>query len=319
MQDLNDLMIFARIVEHGGVAAAARALSLPKSTVSRRLAALEDRLGVRLIQRNTRAWTVTEVGRAYHRHCQAVIAAAEAAQEVIDHSRAEPRGLIRMSCPLPLLFTAIAPILSRFMADYPEVRVEVEATQRRVDVIEEGFDLALRVRPLPLEDTDLVVRILGQSASVVVASPQLLHGRPPVTRPEEIATLPTIAQTIPGMRSHAGNDASPPHHWVLTGPGGEVVRVAHHPRLAVDDLPTLHHMALAGIGVTILPDYLVAPHLEAGRLVALLPDWHPPSGAVHAAFPSRRGLVPAVRRLIDRLADEFDGEAGYSRGDRRCP
>ncbi|MEN2976089.1 LysR substrate-binding domain-containing protein [Tistrella bauzanensis] len=312
MHDLNDLMIFARIVEHGGVAAAARAMGLPKSTVSRRLSALEDRLGVRLIQRTSRASMVTDVGRAYHRHCQAMIAAADAAQEVIAHNQAEPRGLIRMSCPLPLLSTAIAPILARFMIDFPEVRIEVDATQRRVDVVEEGFDLALRVRPLPLEDSDLVVRILGHSTVAIVAAPTLLDRHAPVRHPDDLARLPTVAQMPAGGRGSIEAVAPAIRHWTLTGPGGETVRIPHEPRFAADDLPTLHHMVRAGLGITILPHYLVQHDLNARRLVTLLPDWRPPSGAVHAAFPSRRGLVPAVRHLIDRLADEFNGESGLS-------
>jgi len=146
MQDLNDLYYFARVVEHGGFAPAGRALGVPKSTLSRRIALLEERLKSRLLQRSTRHFGMTEVGEVYYRHCVAMIAEAEAAQEAIDNTSAEPRGMIRVTCPISLMFSSVAPIISRYLAAHPQVRVQLSATNRRVDVIEEGVDVALRVR-----------------------------------------------------------------------------------------------------------------------------------------------------------------------------
>src|SRR3546814_3482073 len=143
MRDLNDLYYFAQVVEHGGFAAAGRVLGVPKSKLSRRVALLEEQLGVRLIQRSTRRFSVTEIGQVYHRHCVAMIAEAEAAQEVIDRTSAEPQGLVRVSCTIPLMQGRVADIVSRFLADHPRVRIHVEATNRRVEVIAEGFDVAL--------------------------------------------------------------------------------------------------------------------------------------------------------------------------------
>jgi len=151
MQDLNDLYYFARVVEHGEFAPAGRALGMPKSTLSRRIALLEERLGSRLLQRSTRHFGMTEVGEVYYRHCVAMIAEAEAAQEAIDNTSAEPRGTIRVTCPISLMFSSVAPIISRYLAAHPQVRVQLSATNRRVDVIEEGVDVALRVRFPPLE------------------------------------------------------------------------------------------------------------------------------------------------------------------------
>jgi len=168
------LYYFVQVVEHHGFAPAGRALDIPKSKLSRRIGILEERLGVRLVQRSTRKFSVTEIGQSYYQHCKAMLVEAEAAQEVIDRTRAEPQGLVRVACPVALLHFQIGPMLARFMADHPRVQVHLDATNRRVDVIQEGFDLALRVRFPPLEDSDLVMKILGESTQCLVASPALL-------------------------------------------------------------------------------------------------------------------------------------------------
>src|SRR3990167_10152577 len=159
MDDLNDLYYFAQVVEYGGFAPAGRALNLPKSKLSRRVSLLEERLGVRLLQRSPRHFSVTELGQEYYRHCLAMLVEAQAAQEVIERTRSEPQGIVRLSCPTPLLHYRIADLLSGFMLENPRVQVQLEATNRRVDVIAEGLDLALRVRFPPLENSDLVMRV----------------------------------------------------------------------------------------------------------------------------------------------------------------
>src|SRR5690242_2128363 len=198
MQDLNDLYYFAQVVEHGGFSAAARALGVPKSKLSRRVALLEEHLGARLIQRSTRRFSVTEIGQVYYRHCTAMVAEAEAAQEAIDRTSAEPQGLIRISCPFVLMQSRVGVIVSRFLAEHPRVRIHVEATNRRVDVIAEGFDVALRVRMPPLEDTGLVVRLLEGHGGALVASPELLdrHGHP--RTPDDLDRFDTLDMTRPG-------------------------------------------------------------------------------------------------------------------------
>lgn len=294
MQDLNDLYLFAKVVEHRGFAAAGRALGLPKSKLSRRIAALEDRLGVRLIQRSTRRFAVTEVGQDYHRHCLAVVAEAEAAQEAVDRVRAEPQGLVRLSCPPPLLHSHVAAVLTGFLAAHPRVRLHVEATMRPVDVIDEGFDLALRVRIPPLADTDLIVRPLALSTQVVAAAPSLFAGREPPRVPQDLAAFPSL--DLPAAGDHA---------WRLQRADDAPVMVPHRPRLVTEDMETLRHAALAGLGLVRLPEFLVRDDIANGALVTVLADWEPPNALVHAVFPSRRGLVPAVRSLIDHLAASF--------------
>ncbi len=148
--DLNDLFYFAMVVEHGGFSQAGRALAMPKSKLSRRIALLEERLGVRLIQRSTRRFSVTEVGQDYYRHCKAMLVEAEAAEEAIAMSRAEPRGTIRLACPIAILHARIGTMLADFLALHPQVTVQLDATNRRVDVVGEGVDVAIRVRPPPL-------------------------------------------------------------------------------------------------------------------------------------------------------------------------
>ena len=294
-QDLNDLFFFAQVVEHGGFAAAGRALGIPKSKLSRRIALLEERLGIRLIQRSTRRFTVTEVGQIYHRHCLAMVAESEAAQEAIDRLRAEPQGLIRVSCPVQLVTNRLAPIVARFMADHPLVRIHLEATNRRVDVIEEGFDIAIRVRTPPLEDSDLIIRRLEQHETVLVASPRLLerHGRP--AEPGDLARFDSLDM----------NRADGVHVWRLRDPNGREVMVSHRPRLMTENMTTLREAALAGVGIVLLPRYLVGDQIEQGTLEIVLSDWSLPAGIAHAVFPSRRGLLPAVRLFIDVLADAF--------------
>ncbi|MGO4676784.1 LysR substrate-binding domain-containing protein [Bosea sp. 2YAB26] len=295
MQDLNDLFYFARVVEHGGFAPAGRALGMPKSTLSRRIALLEDRLGSRLLQRSTRHFGMTEVGEVYYRHCVAMIAEAEAAQEAIDNTSAEPRGMIRVTCPISLMLSFVSPVMSRFLIAHPQVRVQLSATNRRVDVIEEGVDIALRVRFPPLENEGLVMKRLAESRQLLVGSPALLDrfGRP---------ETPTQLSRLPGLDLIR----SPPRHaWELRNAAGEPVSIAFEPRYATDDMDALRQAAEDGVGIAQLADYLVMDKVASSALEIILPDWTLPSGIVHAVFPSRRGLSPAVRGFIDFLAAEF--------------
>lgn len=295
MRDLNDLYFFVQAVDHGGFAPAARSLGMPKSRLSRRIALLEDRLGVRLVQRTTRRFAVTEVGQEYYRHCVAMLIEADAADDAIAQLRSEPRGLIKLSCPSALVYFHVGDMLGRFMAANPQVDVHLECTNRRVDVIGEGFDVALRARFPPLEDSDLVMKVLGSSRHRLIASPQLLqkHARPEV--PADLALLPSVDLDSPQRE----------HTWSLDGPDGTHARVTHRPRLMVDDMVALCFAARNGVGVAQLPTMMIGNELASGHLVDVLPEWAPKSRIVHAVFPSRRGLLPSVRALLDHLATEY--------------
>ncbi|MGQ7845282.1 LysR substrate-binding domain-containing protein [Granulosicoccus sp. 3-233] len=295
MQDLNDLYYFVQVVNHGSFAAAGRALGVPKSTLSRRILALEERVGIRLIQRSTRKLAVTEIGQEYHRHCVAMLVEAEAAQEVIDRSRSEPQGLIRLSAPPALICFELGPMIARYMAAYPLVRVELDATSRRVDLIGEGVDVAIRVRFPPFEDSDLAMRVLGDSSQRIVACPAVIDSLPTTICPADLANLPSMDLDRPGRE----------HVWELNGPQQAQVRIQHQPRLITDDMSQLLHAAIAGVGVVQLPSMVAQAEIQAGRIVDLLPQWRPLAGSVQAIFPSRRGLLPSIRSLIDFLVKEY--------------
>ncbi len=178
--DLNDLKLFALVVEHGGYAAAERASGVPKSRLSRRIAQLEEDFGVRLIQRSTRKFAVTEVGQNVFKHAQSMLAQAQAAQEAVQVLSAEPRGVVRVSCPVSLSQRLLSRVVPGFLIKHPKVRLQVHVANRRVDVIEEGFDVALRVRTKLDTDGDLAMRRFGEFRELLVASPIYLarHGRP---------------------------------------------------------------------------------------------------------------------------------------------
>ncbi|HEY5850403.1 MAG TPA: LysR family transcriptional regulator [Lysobacter sp.] len=295
MQDLNDLYYFAQVVEHGGFAPAGRALGVPKSKLSRRIALLEDRVGVRLIQRSTRHFSVTEIGQTYYGHCKAMLVEAEAAQEAIDLTRSEPRGVVHMTCPVALLDTRIGPMLADFLVEHPRVQVHLEATNRRVDVIGEGVDIAIRVRPPPLQDSDLVMRVLADRRQCLVASPALLaqYGVPEV--PADLAWLPSLDLGVPQNE----------HVWHLFGPDGAEASIYHRPRYITRGMLALRTAAIAGVGVVQLPAMVVVDQLRSRELVHVVPQWAPRREIIHAVFASRRGLLPSVRSLIDFLADRF--------------
>jgi DNA-binding transcriptional LysR family regulator len=232
---------------------------------------------------------------------------AEAAQAVIERSRGAPHGIVRVSCPPALICFQVGDMIARFMAATPGVTVHLESTSRRVDVVGEGMDLAIRVRFRPFDESDLVMKILGDSTQCLVASPGLLKSLPGSPLPADLGALPSL-------------DLGPPHRehaWSLTGPDGVTAVIRHQPRLVTDDIAQLRHAALRGIGVVQLPTMVVGPDIDAGTLVNVLPSWSPMSGVVHAVFPTRRGLLPSVRALIDFLAAEYKAlEAADSIKDR---
>ncbi|MEP9266964.1 LysR family transcriptional regulator [Enterobacter asburiae] len=295
MQDLNDFVWFVKVVDYGGFAAAGRALDLPKSRLSRRIAQLEERLGVRLIHRTTRQFTVTEVGQTFYQHCKAMMVEAEAAEEAVAALQAEPRGVVRITCPITLLHVHVGPMLARFMARYPGINLQLEATNRRVDLVGEGVDIAIRVRPRPFDDSDLVLRVLADRGHCLVAGPALIQrlGEPVV--PSELSAWPGLSM----------NEGKHIHKWALSGPGGAKAEIHYHPRLITTDMLALREAAMAGIGVVQLPILMVKDQLASGELVRVLNAWEPRREVIHAVYPSRRGLLPSVRSLVDFLTEEY--------------
>ncbi|CAM8645738.1 LysR Transcriptional regulator [Comamonadaceae bacterium] len=298
MQDTNDMLYFAEVVERGGFAAAGRHLGIPKSKLSRRVAELEARLGVRLLQRTTRKLSVTEVGEVYLRHCIAMRDAAEAAAEAVEQVQTEPRGTIRIACPVTLAQSTVGPIMALFLARHPLVKVDMRISNRVVDLVEEGVDVALRVRTSLDESGSLVVKKLGESNTVLVASPLQLARQGQPASINDLVQMDTISMSaIDGRAS-----------LVLLGPGGATHTLVHQPRYVADDLLTLKFAALQGTGMCFLPDYMCQREIEQGRLVHVLSGWAPPRGIFHAVYPSRRGMVPAVRRFLDFLGEHTSNE-----------
>lgn len=295
LPNLNELYYFAQVVEHGGFAAAGRALGIPKSKLSRHVAALEERLGAQLLLRSTRSFAVTEVGKRYYEHCRAMLTEAQAAEESVAVLHTAPCGLVRLSCPVALLSTRLGSMLADFMAQYPEVRLQVDETNRRVDVVAEGLDLAIRVRPPPLQDSELVLRHLAERRQCLVAAPALIARYGQAAGPMDLGHWPSL-------------DLGPPretHRWQLYGPDNIHAEVRHSPRYVTQSMRALREAAIQGVGVVQLPSMFVLDGLRSGSLVQVLPGWEPRREIIHAVYASRRGQLPAVRALLDHLAQSF--------------
>ena len=291
MRDLNDLQFFAAVVGQRSFSAAARTLGVPKSRVSRRVSLLEERLGVRLLERSTRSLRVTDVGQQVYERARAAIEEADAIDDVVMRMRSEPRGLVRISCPHGLLDLISAP-LPAFLAANPSVRVQVVMTNRRVDLIEDGIDIAIRVRERLDTDADVQLRKIGTSKRILVAAPQLLvdMGRP--AAPADLARFPLLhQQEQPG-----------PSVWTLMNRAGQGKSVDLQPRLASGDFRLLVVAACAGIGIALLPRPNCSAELASGQLVQVLPAWGAPDGVLHLVFTSRRAMLPSVRAVIELAA-----------------
>jgi DNA-binding transcriptional LysR family regulator len=293
MPDLNDMLFFAEVVERGGFAAAGRALGVPKSRLSRRVAELEAQLGVRLLQRTTRKLSLTAIGDTYLRHCVALRESAQAAADAVAEVQTEPRGTIRVVCPVTLAQTVLGKVMPLYLARHPQVRVEMEVNNRVVNLVEEGADVALRVRQSPEDSASLVVKRLDAARTVLVASPALLARQGTPTTLAEASQLDSVAMSATDGKVSMR----------LVGPGGHEAVLQHTPRYIANDLLTLKLAALGGSGMCWLPDYMCEEELRNGSLVQLLPGWSTPVGLVHAVFPSRRGLSPAVRSFLDFLGE----------------
>jgi DNA-binding transcriptional LysR family regulator len=294
MRDLNDLTLFAAVVSNGGISAASRALHTPKSRVSRRVAALEAQLGVRLVERSTRHFKVTEVGQDVYRHARAALSEADAIDEAILRLRSEPQGMVKVSCPAGV-DRVLAAALPGFLARYPKIRVQVIVSNQRVDLIEEGVDVAIRGKEKLDDDLAFPIRTIGSARSVLVASPGFVARNGAPQAPRDIPRFPTI--------SHA--NAMNPELWSLVSSAGEEAEIAHEPRLSAS-YPVIQQAAIEGVGVALLPGLALGEPTKDGRLVRILPDWASPERRLHMVFTSRRGILPSVRAFIDFAAEALN-------------
>ena len=293
MINLNDLVFFVAAVEHGGFAPASRRLGLPKSTLSKRVAELEDALQARLIHRSSRSFTLTDVGRDFYDHARASIIEAEAAQDAVRQRVAEPSGTVRITASVPVAQEQLAPHLPRLAQRFPRLRVQLDVTDRFVDVVQEGYDIAVRSHFAALPDSDLVQRQVRRESIVLVASPGYL----------DAASVPAVPDAL---EHHAGLLSGPGvNRWTLVREGAEadVVQVATPARLTANESQVLRAAAIAGLGIACLPESLCRQDLAEGRLRRVLPEWHAGRVTTTLVMPHRRGQLPGVRATVDFLVE----------------
>jgi DNA-binding transcriptional LysR family regulator len=293
MEDLNDIYFFASVVQYGGFSAAARTIGVEKTRLSRRIAGLEKRLGVRLLQRTTRALSLTEAGQRFFDRCVATVEGAQAAYDSVAELRREPAGLIRLSSPVLLTQRCLAHALPGYMTQHPKVSLYIEPTDRTVNVIEERFDIAIRALPLIEDVAGLVAKTLGKSQRVLVVSPGFLehYGRPEA--PAELPKFSTVASTDDIFDAGA--------RWNLTDLDNLTQQVELKPRLVTSDLRVRLQAAIRGIGIALLPEQVVAAPLREGLVDRVLPEWSGAKNILHLVYPTPRGMLPSVRSLIDYL------------------
>jgi DNA-binding transcriptional LysR family regulator len=299
MDKLDDLITFLRVADAGGFSAAERSTGVPKSSLSRRIAALERQLGVRLVQRSSHAFHLTDVGERVYRHARAMADEADAVQATVSESLAEPSGLIRVSSSLLQGELFLARWLGEFMELHPKVRVSLDLSNHYVDMLAERIDLAIRVSGAPLVAADVVARPIGTGTMVLVGRPALVahHGAPRTLA--DLDRFPLVAQ----------GQAETIRPWVFRGPDGRETTHLPQPRFVSNNLLALREAVLAGAGLAQIPLEACKDALREGALVELLPELAPPVSTVYAIYPSRRGLAFAVRTLIDFLEARFRAAA----------
>lgn len=303
MEDFNDLALFAHVVEQQGFSAASRHLGIPKSRLSRRVSQLEERIGVRLLQRSSRRLLLTSVGQQFYERCQATVAAGEEAFDVARQATAQPQGLLRVSCPFTLAQFWLTPLIPSFMRAYPGVRLQLEVSNRRVDPLQENIDVVLRVRRPPFEDSSLVARPLGSTVDVLLASPALVERLGMPRSLGDLAAWPVLSLPADNER----------YRWALER-GSESHDFAFTPHVVTDDMFALRHLAEQGMGLALLPEIMCRDALADGRLVRLCGEWACAASEIQAAFASRRGMLPAVRAFIDHLLQNPPGAADAKAG-----
>lgn len=295
IDDINDLYLFARVVEAGGFAAAERDTGIPKSRLSRRIAALEKQLGVRLIHRSAHAFSVTDVGQGVYRHARTIADEARAAVATVAETLNEPSGLVRISTSMLTAELHLAGWLGEFTSRYPKVRIALELSNRFVDLLAEGVDLAIRFSTGPLVSADIVARPLGVSRMVLVAGPALLakHGSP--AEVTDLPKLPALGQgTLESIRP-----------WSFKAADGSVITYHPEPRLVVDNIIALREAAIQGAGIIQLPWDSCRAAVERGELRMLLEQYPSVGTGIYCIYPSRVGMPAAVRVLLNFLEERF--------------
>ena len=287
--DLNDYFYFAHVVEKGGFTAAGRALSLPKSLLSRHVQQLEDRLGVRLIQRTSRQFLVTDVGEAFYRRARAALDQVEAAEAEVKGHTGALTGRVRMTCSVGMAQFAVGDVVVSFLAKNPKVDVVLNVTNQHVNLVEAGIDLALRGHVGALPDSSLIQRPVARTPWYLFAGPSYLEQAGTPTNPEHL-------KEHVGMKAGWQPDRG---EWSLLGPGGARTHVPFRPRMSCDDMSKLKAAAVEGLGIVALPGYVCRRELLAGALELVLPEWIAADAQISMVMPTSRGVLPVVRALVE--------------------
>lgn len=306
MDPLDGVAVFFTVAQCGSFSAAAAKLGCTKSTVSEQITRLERRIGARLVQRSSRAVSLTEAGRAYLCRLDDVLDRVKQAERAAQAEVKEARGPLRISAPDPFAWTHLAPLLPDFLALHPEISIELHVTAEVVDLIAEGFDLAIRL--CPTEDPTRIVRRIGRTRLVVAAAPALLQGRALPQVPEDLSALPCLVNSTHPWRKG----------WRFRQ-GEESRVVALEPRLIVNNHETLRRLVLAGGGIAALSEYAVTEDLKAGRVVRLLPDWSIVDIPVLAVYPDNRQIAAKVKAFVAFVARRLEPETLMAHLDTPAP
>ncbi len=301
--NLDHLQLFVKVVQSGSFTAAADAHETQKSYVSRVVAQLEAELGVKLLERTTRSIALTEVGREVYERAVGILGAVDDTRRVAQHAQGEPRGQLRLTCGVEFGLLAVGDWIDEYLARFAEVSVEAEYTSRVLDLVHEGFDLAIRIGEV--QESRLVARRLGQLEYGLFATPGYLQHSGIPAEPAELREHALI------MFSPGGRRAA----WELTlGPGRELQRIGGQARLRVNNSFAVRDAVLRGLGIGQLPMLVAAQPGTGERLVRVLPDWRGPPVPVHAVYPSNRYLSPKVRAFIDLALERLPQAADAARG-----
>jgi DNA-binding transcriptional LysR family regulator len=288
--DLNDIVVFTKVAETKSFTGAAEALGLPKSTVSRKLAQLEERLGVRLVQRTTRKLALTDIGEAYYVRCSRIVADVVEAEHIVMDMQSSPRGRLRMSSTIDFATKYLGNIVADFLASHRDITIELEATDRLVDLIEDNFDLAVRFGPMP--ESTLIAKRMCSVSLVLCASPAYVARGAPKTI-DELDAHDHVLFT-PSARTQA---------WTLVNPTTDQTYEFGRPaRFTSNNYGAVRDVALAGGGIALLTDFMIADDLEAGRLVHVLAPWQSRPTEVHAVYPARQNVPPRLSLFLEHLA-----------------
>jgi DNA-binding transcriptional LysR family regulator len=294
MIDLNDMYYFVQIVNNRSITGASRVLGIPKSTVSYRMHQLEYSLGVKLINRTTRQFAVTDVGEEFYRHARVMLLNAQAAESAVRQRLTIPTGIVRLSAAVATAQYAMSMLLPGFSIRHPHVRVSQRISDSATDIVADGFDLAVRAHTLPLQDSSLIQRPLAFTPWMLFCSPSLCDARV-ISHPDELLPLPKLFMVRNGVTQQ----------WNLSHKSGDIVTVPVVPVLMTDCMATLKRAAVGGLGVVALPGYVCKPELQSGELMRLLPDWTAEAASLTALLPYGQNQLPSVRALLDYLVKEI--------------